>query len=130
MGDYRQSGHYQFRVGPGDYKLSFPHGMSPQPGHLAVTDQDAIVQDAHALRKDRDVLQGTAGADDGQSVAGALILGETIGHIGHAGFQTKTDDQGCFKTERWLDPMLVLGRDVNANLAGSVICNRSHPGEQ
>lgn len=116
------SGHYQFRVGPGEYTLSFPDGMSPQPVQIAVTDQATIVHDAHAVRKDRDVLQGAARrADDDRPAAGALILGETIGASSHAGFQTRTDSEGNFNTERWLDRMVVLGRDVNGNLAGSAI---------
>ena len=87
-------------------------------------DQTEIIHDGHAPRKARDVLQGIVRrANDGASVSQALIIGESIKAPGHAGFHSATDDAGRFQTERWLDRMFVLARDVQENQAGCVIIN-------
>ena len=87
---------------------------------IQVKDQASIVHDGHADRRERGLLSGTVrrATDDGV-VPRALIWAHTIEpNSGHAGFHTICDPDGRFKTERWNDHMLAVGRDPAEGLAG------------
>jgi hypothetical protein len=42
------------------------------------------------------------------AVAGAVVRGESMELLGHAGFEAVADGQGRFQTERWRDKMWIL----------------------
>ncbi|HEY4312912.1 MAG TPA: carboxypeptidase-like regulatory domain-containing protein [Pirellulales bacterium] len=117
-----EQGYYRFRVGPGNYKLRFPSGMTPAQLDVKVNDQASIVNDAHAERKARDQLQGTVRAgEDNAPVADVVVSGESVEHNGHAGFHAVTDAEGHFQTERWTDVMFAIARDVAGNRADTAL---------
>lgn len=113
-------GNYRFRVGPGTYELRLPNQQAVPPISVTVKDEEALVFDGHADRKDRVNLTGSVTDESGTPLAGCTVYGESIGAPGHAGFRTTTNADGKFNSERWSDKMMVYAIHSERLLAGSV----------
>ncbi len=112
-------GFYRFRVGPGDYELLLPNQDAAPPIHVTVKDEDEIIYDGHTERTDRVDIVGTVTDEAGTPLADCIVYGASIAARGHAGFRTKTDANGNFKSERWSDRMMVYAIHTEKLLAGS-----------
>lgn len=113
-----QDGHYEFRVGPGEYELKLPNRPYSEKLSITVSDQKEIVHHTHAERKERGTLTGQTVDKGGKPIAGCVIMGESLGNFGHAGFKTRSKEDGSFSTERWNDPMIVYAFHDQKNMAG------------
>jgi len=111
-------GFYRFRVGPGNYELLLPNQDAAQPIQITVKEEDEIIYDGHAERKDRVDIVGTVTDEAGTPLANCTVYGESIAARGHAGFRTKTDADGKLKSERWSDRMIVYAIHSEKLLAG------------
>src|SRR5262249_18152257 len=111
-----KDGRYAIRAGPGDYKF---YQSGDKQEILTVQDEKTIERNFHIDRLPRGLLKGEvlAHAVDGKPIAGAIITGESIDALGHAGFEVVADDKGHFETERWLDKMHVYARSPDGKLA-------------
>ncbi len=107
-------GDYFFRVGPGTYTLRLPG--APQED-LLIKDEKEIQRDSHIARKPRMTLRGMVVDHKDTPVAEAEIRGESINGPGHAGFKTKSDTDGSFKSDRWTDKMVVFALSTKRRLA-------------
>ncbi len=58
---------------------------------------------------------------DGGPAPGAIVLGESIGTFGRAGFHAAANREGRFQTDRWLDKIFIVAHDVAGNQAGSAM---------
>lgn len=112
-------GNYRFRVGPGTFELRLPNQAAASPIFVTVKDEDEIVFDGHADRKDRVNLTGSVTDESGTLLANCTVYGESIGASGHAGFRTTTDSEGKFNSERWSDKMMIYAIQSDKLLAGS-----------
>ncbi len=111
-------GHYEFRVGPGRYELSFQNAVSVKPKHLRVEDQQEIVHDVHFARRARIDLTGTAVDESGNPLAGCLVYAEPIESHGGNRFVARTDATGRFETLRKSVRMAIYARHDKLGLAG------------
>jgi protocatechuate 3,4-dioxygenase beta subunit len=111
-------GNYHIRVGPGAYSLRLPNGGEQET--LVIKAEPEFVRDAHAPRRARGELRGRVIGPDERPVVNARVSGESIGAPGHAGFNTVTDEEGRFTTERWRDGMVVYARSADGGQAGFV----------
>jgi beta-lactamase regulating signal transducer with metallopeptidase domain len=114
-------GRYQFRVGPGEYKLYAEYGGNQPPEDLTVQEDAVLIRDFHLPRLPRGPLTGMVKKTDGTPVAGAAVFGESIQAPGHAGFLATADKQGHFKTGRWRDRMALYAHSPDSTLAGSAV---------
>ena len=112
------SGNYRFRVGPGTYELRLPHQQAAPSINVTVKDEEALVFNGHADRKDRVNLTGLVTDEAGMPLANCTVYGESIAAPGHAGFRAKTDAEGKFSSERWSDRMVVYAIHSDKVLAG------------
>ena len=112
-------GNYRFRVGPGTFELRLPNQAAASPISVTVKDEDEIVFDGHAERKDRVNLTGIVTDESGTLLANCTVYGESIGALGHAGFRTKTNSEGKFNSERWSDKMMIYAIHGEKLLAGT-----------
>ncbi|WP_419189434.1 carboxypeptidase regulatory-like domain-containing protein [Stieleria marina] len=108
-------GRYRFRVGPGQYTLSLAGSPKKQ---VVVEDENELLFDKHLDRLPRGILRGMITDSDGNSVADALVIGESTNARGHAGFSTRTDATGLFKSERWNDDMGLFAMAEKRGLVG------------
>ena len=120
-----EDGHYEFRVGPGVYELKLPNRPYSEKITITVSDQKEIVHNTHAERKERGTLVGSVVDEDGEPLANCEILGESIVNRGHAGFKTRSRDDGSFSTERWNDPMILYAFHVKNRLACTTTINEA-----
>lgn len=111
-------GNYRFRVGPGTYELRLPHQQAAPSINVTVKDEEALVFDGHADRKDRVNLTGIVTDEAGTPLANCTVYGESIAAPAHAGFRAKTDAEGKFRSERWSDRMVVYAIQLEKPLAG------------
>jgi beta-lactamase regulating signal transducer with metallopeptidase domain len=111
-----KDGRYSIRAGPGEYRF---YQSGDKQENLTVRDEQTIERNFHIDRLPRGVLKGEALAHavDGKPVAGAIIKGESIDALGHAGFEVVANDKGHFETERWRDKMHVYARSPDGKLA-------------
>jgi len=109
-------GRYGFRVGPGRYEL---RGPAPSLAEKLTLDGEAeVVRDFHLPWLARAVLAGEVRRwGQGRVVANARVCAESV-VPGHAGFETYTDGQGRFSSERWRDRMVIYARDSEGVEAG------------
>ncbi len=112
-------GFYRFRTGPGTYELLLPNQDAAPPIQLTVNDEEEIVIDGHADRKDRVNLTGIVTDQSGTPLANCTVYGESIEVPGHAGFRTTTNVEGKFNSERWSDEMMVYAIQSEKLLAGT-----------
>jgi RNA polymerase sigma factor (sigma-70 family) len=112
-----KKGHYQIRVCPGDYQI---WGPGTPHENLTVHAEKRIEMNFEVARLPRGRLTGTVLPVDGgkKPVAKALVKGESIGNLGHAGFETIADATGCFEAERWRDQMCIYASSPDGTLAG------------
>lgn len=118
----KNSGEYRFRVGPGTYTLRLADSNQIA---ITVTNQEAIVHDGHIDRLPRGELSGVVQNNEGHALSNAEILGESIASPGHAGFKTRTNDDGMFSCERWNDKMMVYAFDAQQKQAGFKLIEES-----
>jgi beta-lactamase regulating signal transducer with metallopeptidase domain len=113
-----KDGRYRVRVGPGTYKLAGPNSPH-QWEELTVMAKETLERDFHLDRLPRGRLTGevVARAVDGKPVAGAIVKGESIGALGHAGLEAVADGRGRFEVERWRDKMWLYARNPAGTLA-------------
>ncbi|HWE36910.1 MAG TPA: M56 family metallopeptidase [Isosphaeraceae bacterium] len=109
-------GRYEFRVGPGEYRLGVDSQQVEQA--LTVRDEPAIARDFHLERESRVPVTGTVVDEAGKPAAGALVSSFPRERNNHAGFETTADAEGRVAAERWSDAMLVLARDPRGDRAG------------
>jgi beta-lactamase regulating signal transducer with metallopeptidase domain/protocatechuate 3,4-dioxygenase beta subunit len=113
-------GRYQLRVGPGTYQLSGPSSETRDVVDLTVHSEETLDHDFQIARAPRLELTGSVVAvgPEEKPLAGAILRGESILRLGHAGFEAVADRQGQFRTERWNDRMLVAAHSPDGTLAG------------
>jgi beta-lactamase regulating signal transducer with metallopeptidase domain len=99
------NGEYEFRVGPGEFKLWLPN-TNPNSGEKSfkVTDQPELVYNGMAPRPAQIRVTGrVVNAADGKPVAGATVHGEPIGPSGYARFEARAGGEGEFSMDRMSD---------------------------
>ncbi|MCX7424273.1 MAG: carboxypeptidase regulatory-like domain-containing protein, partial [Planctomycetia bacterium] len=113
-------GCYQLHVGPGEYDLRGPDNSAVQK--LSVGNQESLVFDFHTSRPDRGVITGRVVLEgkEPQPVADAEVTGISRAQAGHAELFARTDAEGRFRVERWLDQMTVYAKSKDGKLAGIV----------
>ena len=112
------NGFYRFRVGLGTYELRLPNQEAAAPIMINVKDEEEVVYDGHAERRSRVNLSGIVIDASAKPVANCKVYGESIAAPGHAGFQTTTNADGKFNSDRWSDSMLVYAIQGKKMLAG------------
>jgi protocatechuate 3,4-dioxygenase beta subunit len=112
--DTDANGHYEFRVAAGSYSLRVG---AETPIKLQVKDEAEMVHDVNLPRLPRGTLSGAVISRSGDQVSDAVIVGESINHLGHAGFKTTAQPDGRFSVERWQDEMQLYAFSPKANLA-------------
>ena len=109
-----KNGRYRFRVGPGSYTLDLIDGKTMA---IEVVNED-LEFDSHVDRLPRGPLSGTVVDGAGDPVS-ALIIGESIGAPGHAGFTVQCKSDGTFATEKWNDKLRVIAVSAEKRLFGT-----------
>jgi hypothetical protein len=109
-----KGGRYQFRVGPGSYQLR----LLDETQQLIEVDNRALVFDQHVDRLPRGPFTGKVVDGAGQPIK-ALILGESIGARGHAGFSVQGQSDGTFETEKWNDRIRLIAVSTEHKLFGT-----------
>lgn len=111
-------GRYAFRVGPGEYKLQLPHQPHEQRESLTIKDQREVVRDYHAEHPERGTLTGRVTLPDGQPAEKAVVHGQGTPTSRGAAFRCRTDRNGQFKTERWVETTLLVAVSADGHSAG------------
>jgi protocatechuate 3,4-dioxygenase beta subunit/thiol-disulfide isomerase/thioredoxin len=113
-------GNYEFLLGPGEYRLSGP--ARSEPVKLTIPETDApteIVQDFHMPRPETGPLAGRVVDQSGKPVPGAKVEGRYASDHARRWFgETKCDEQGAFRIERSLDPLVIHAMSADGQLAG------------
>ncbi len=109
-----KNGRYRFRVGPGAYELR----MLDQNSMAIQVENEDLEFDAHVDRLPRGPLAGVVVDGAGNRVS-ALIVGESIGAFGHAGFTVQCKPDGTFETEKWNDKLRVIAVSAEKRLFGT-----------
>lgn len=112
-----KDGKYAIRVSRGEFEF---WGPGEQRQALKVQAEKTITKDFHLPRLPRGPLTGVVLAPNGNPVPGAMVKGESIGALSHAGFETITDDKGRFHTERWRDKMQLRASNPDGTLTASL----------
>ncbi len=99
-----KDGRYQFRVGPGKYRLSLVDNKQ----HTVEIDDQDMVFNCHVERLPRGPLSGKVTDEMGRPASNALIVGESINAQSHAGFRLRCDPFGVFETEKWNDRLRLI----------------------
>jgi beta-lactamase regulating signal transducer with metallopeptidase domain/protocatechuate 3,4-dioxygenase beta subunit len=114
-------GRYQFRIGPGQYRLLLP-GAGGTKADLNVegTEEAEIIQDFHVdQRQGSRTLQGQVvekTANGERPMAGAIVEAVGFGHGG--GFSARADAQGRFQGHPPEAPQVIYARSRDGKLAG------------
>ncbi len=99
-----KDGRYQFRVGPGKYRLRL--GDDKQ---ISVdVDNEDLLFNCHVDRLPRGPLSGKVTDEMGRPASNAFIVGESINAASHAGFRLQCDPDGEFETEKWNDRLRLV----------------------
>jgi beta-lactamase regulating signal transducer with metallopeptidase domain/uncharacterized GH25 family protein/thiol-disulfide isomerase/thioredoxin len=112
-------GNYAFHVGPGKYVLVGPSNTPVQK--FEVKGQEPLVFDFNSPRPDRGIISGKVvlQGTEAKPAANAKVIGFTRTMQCHADLAATTDDQGRFRVERWLDPMLIHAVSQDGQWAGT-----------
>jgi|GEM_PF-2275060 len=113
-------GKYEFRLGPGAYRISGPARTEPVKFTIPESGAPAeIVQDFHMPRAESGPLAGRVIDRDGNAVPGAMVEGRYASEHARRWFgETKCDEEGKFAIERSLDPLVIYARSTDGKSAG------------
>ncbi len=113
-------GHYQFRVGPGEYRLYGDYGVT-EPKTLTVQDEPTLTRDFHVEKRRFVAFTGVVRKADGTPVPKAKITGTVLGPVGGRFLPTIADDQGRFRTEQPPHRAIVYATDPAGTLAAFLV---------
>ena len=114
-------GHYEIRLGPGRYELRGPYPAATQDLTLG-EEEEEVVRDFTLPWSGRGPLRGVVRRVNGDVVCHAIVCGEGVVQ-GHAGFETTSDGEGRFSSERWRERMIVYARTPTGEAAGCAEIN-------
>lgn len=113
-------GRYEFRLGPGEYKVRGPARTEPATVTIPAGDPPAeVVRDFAMPRPETGPLAGRVVDARGNPVAGAVVVGRYASGQARRWFHDQTTDAGGqFRVERSLDPLVLHARTADGALAG------------
>lgn len=117
-------GRYSLRVGPGEFRLQLPHQPFEQRELLSIKAERELVRDYHADYAERGSLSGRATLPDGLPAERATVYGAGVPSSRGAGFRCRTDRDGQYKTERWVETTLLMVTSSDGRFAGFATVTR------
>jgi thiol-disulfide isomerase/thioredoxin len=113
-------GHYEFLLGPGEYRLQGPPRTQTIDLRIPADNPPAeIVRDFQMPRPETGPLAVRVVDRDGKPMAGAMLSGTYAARPAARLFgSVKTDSQGTFKTDRSLDPLVLHAITADGQLGG------------
>lgn len=111
-------GRYSLRVGPGEFRLQLPNQSFEQREFLSIKAEPELVRDYHAEYAERGSLSGRVTLPDGLPAERAVVHGAGVPNSRGAGFRCRTDRNGQYKTDRWIETTRLMVTSMDGRFAG------------